>query len=238
MKKFFSIIGAWIKSHVWQSVVIGVVAVAAIGCAITLPIVLSNSNDQPTEQPSEEHKEDPTPTPVPITYVVSKADVTNGTLTLSDSGSFEAGKEITVTATANEGYTLKNITINGETKSTKSTFIFTVSQDLADSDKKIVVGATFEEKAVPVTGIEITGPEEVSVGESITLSIIFTPTGATPTGEITWYIVEGAEYISLPDTKTGNTIVVTGEFEGTGVVKASYDDLLYSQEFSITVTEN
>ena len=87
--------------------------------------------------------------PEPDKYTVSKAAVTNGTLSLSKEGELVEGDQVTATATAAEGYTLKEITINGEAVSTASSYTFTVSEELADEEDKIVVGATFKVASDP-----------------------------------------------------------------------------------------
>ncbi len=45
MKNFFSMIGAWCKSHVWQTVLIGVATVGVVATSIALPIALSHNDE-------------------------------------------------------------------------------------------------------------------------------------------------------------------------------------------------
>lgn len=168
MKKFFLAVIEWIKAHMWKSIIIGAAAAVVVATAITLPIVLTNKDDDtqqedPAEpgEPEDPGEEDPIPPEPKTTYVVSVADVTGGTLSLSGSGEFEAGKEITVNATANPGFTFKTITINGETKATTTPYSFTVSGDLADANKKIVVGATFE-AVIPANPYKVSETEWVA----------------------------------------------------------------------------
>ena len=165
MKKFFTAVIAWIKAHVWQSIVIGVASCAVIAIAITLPIVLSKDKAPANDTPAE-----PTPEPTPITYVVSKEDVSGGTITLSETGAFEVGKEIYVTAEANEGYKFGGITINGELKAETISYNFTVLKDLADNQNKIVVSAIFEQNSpTPEPTTYAVSKQDVD-GGTITLS--------------------------------------------------------------------
>ena len=69
MKQFFMTVIAWIKAHIWQSVVIGVAAAGVIATSITLPIVLSKE-ETPQQEPTETNPNpDPAPTPGPTPIV-------------------------------------------------------------------------------------------------------------------------------------------------------------------------
>lgn len=78
MKQFLMAVIAWIKVHVWQSVVIGVAAVGVIATSITLPIVLSKE-ETPQQEPTETNPNpDPTPGPPPtVKQYTINVSVTN-----------------------------------------------------------------------------------------------------------------------------------------------------------------
>lgn len=78
MKKFFSAIIAWIKAHVWKSVIIGVVSCAVIATAITLPIVLSNKEEPASEEPSNPDVEPPTLDGIAVKAAPTKTTYTAG----------------------------------------------------------------------------------------------------------------------------------------------------------------
>lgn len=233
MKKFIEVIIAWCSKHLWQSILIGVAFAGVVATSITLPIVLSNKNDTDNTETADdsETNEETNPPIVPVanTYNVSYTTNENGTIELTKSGEVEEGVEVTAVVTPKNGYALTGVYINGTLKSNTTSYTFTASSDLADSNKNIVVSATFE---VVLTGISITGDNEVKSSESITLTAAPVPSNAL-FNDVTWSIVSGDDIISLPGTKTGNTIEVSGVNEGEAVVRAQCGTV--SKEFAITV---
>ena len=154
--------------------------------------------------------------PTPITkYAVSVEEATGGTITLSETGEFEAGKEILVTVTPDACYKFVEITINGEAKSTSDSYLFTVSKDLANDQNKIVVSATFEEDSPTPTNyaesFTFSGPIFVVEGETITITAEPLPAGSEFQYDFVWSITEGDEYVTIVGS-TATSVTVRGEY--------------------------
>ena len=78
--------------------------------------------------------------------------------TITGTGTFNHGEEINLTATANEGYTFTNWTMNGNVVSTEATYNFTVTEAVA-----LVANFTLNSYVVTVTANPV-GYGSVSVG--------------------------------------------------------------------------
>ncbi len=83
-----------------------------------------------------------------------------------------------------------------------------------------------------LTGINVTGDDEVAVGGEVTLTASPVPYSAT-LGEVTWSVTAGADFVALPEVKTGASIKVTGVAEGEATIKATCGEFL--KEFTLTV---
>ena len=146
MKQFLMAVIAWIKVHVWQSVVIGVAAAGVIATSITLPIVLSKEEapqQEPTvtnPNPNPDPTPGPGPAPMPVYYTVTVSDydfnhaekvtlIAGGNEITSGSQVLEH-TEVTVLVTyINEGY-LVSLTKNGvEVPEPEIPYIFTVESN-------------------------------------------------------------------------------------------------------------
>ena len=149
MKQFFITAIAWIKVHIWQSVVIGVAAAGVIATSITLPIVLSKEEAPQQEPANTNPNPDPAPTPgpgpapMPVYYTVTVVDDYDRNyaenVTLKAGGNDIASgsqvlehTEVTVLVTyniANEGY-LEKLYKNGvEVPEPETPYIFTVESN-------------------------------------------------------------------------------------------------------------
>ena len=105
---------------------------------------------------------------VEYTVTVSASPTEGGTVT--GGGTFTAGAEATVSATANEGYTFFNWSLNGHTVSTDASYTFTV-----DANKELVANFNLNTYIVtvnvnPVEGGTVTGAGTYSHGQTVTLS--------------------------------------------------------------------
>lgn len=85
-----------------------------------------------------------------------------------------------------------------------------------------------------LTGIDIKGESEVEVDKTVTLKAAPVPYSAT-LGDVTWSIKSGESYVSLPETKTGASIVVTGVAAGEAVLTATCGT--FTKDFTLTVKE-
>lgn len=147
-----------------------------------------------------------------------------------------------------------NISLDLKTTDGNTFVLYRVSCSQSDADK-IVVGTVVKVKAKisrynstretnaagvfvsinnALTAIKITGSEKIQAGNKSTYTASAVPELAS-LGTVTWSIESGESYISLPETKTGSSIEVTGVAEGTAVLKATCGDI--SNIFNIEVTD-
>ena len=101
--------------------------------------------------------------------VTVTANPTNGG-TVAGGGTFEQGSEVTVTATANEGYTFFNWSLDGNTASTNAEYTFTV-----DAEKELVANFNLNTYTItvntnPSEGGSVEGAGTYSHGETVTLT--------------------------------------------------------------------
>jgi len=143
-----------------------------------------------------------------VQYTVSVGTVSNGTVTLSQTGSVDYGTTITVTATANDGYELNQILVNG-TAISGTTFTVTANS---------VVTATFTEKVVEVETYTITivkggkGTGNVTVVESAKAGDAITLTAAGTVNAAGYACVTTA--ITSSDAALTTTKAKTGAYTG------------------------
>lgn len=104
----------------------------------------------------------------------------------------------------------------------------------------ITLYAQWEQKAVSVTGITITGSSSVTKGNSITLTAVTSPDGASNRW-VNWSISSGSSYVeitSVTKTKTGGTVTLKGLAVGTATIIATADDGGgASKTYSVTVKQ-
>ena len=106
-------------------------------------------------------------------YNVSvSANPTNGG-TVTGGGSFSAGSNCTVTASANNGYTFTNWTENGSVVSTNASYTFTVNSNrtlVAHFTQNAPTNYTISVSANPTNGGTVTGGGTFAQGQSCTVS--------------------------------------------------------------------
>ena len=158
MTKFISAVIAWIKLHVWQSIVIGVAAVGVVATSITLPIVLSNNG-------AEQQKDDdgPSAPPAPITnkYTINITNETTqyGTVEMKAGGStivsgsqVDQGTSVTLLFTlVDDIYHLDSLEINGDQKyeaTADEPYVFTADDTVA-TNYIINIKVTFGSSPIP-----------------------------------------------------------------------------------------
>ncbi|MBQ8164201.1 MAG: dockerin type I repeat-containing protein [Clostridia bacterium] len=143
------------------------------------------------------------------TYTVSVGTVSNGTVTVSPSGTVDEGTTVTVTATAATGYELSEILVNG-TAITGTTFTVT-----ADS----VVTATF-------TKIQYT----VSVGTVSNGSLTLNPTGTVDYGTTVTVVATATTGYALSEILVNGTAIEGTTFTVTAdsVVTATFTKIQYT----------
>ena len=90
----------------------------------------------------------------------------------SGGGSYEEGKNVTVTATANSGYTFKNWTENGTQVSTNASYQFTVNKNrtLVANFEKNVNSYTITTSSNPAAGGSTSGGGSYEEGKSVTIT--------------------------------------------------------------------
>ena len=119
----------------------------------------------------------------PVTHTVSVTANPAESGTVSGDGEYEEGEEVTVTATANDGYKFVNWTENGEVVNTDASYTFTVTADRE-------LEAVFEREAAPIAfdgaQIRISGEQGLRFVFSMSREYYATlthPTSYTQTGE-------------------------------------------------------
>ena len=130
----------------------------------------------------------------------TSADETQGTVSgmvgaeVFANGTYNAGTEITLTATANEGYTFVNWTKGGETVSYDATIMFTVTEDASYVANFNVNSYNITANVAPINGGDVTGAGSYDYGTTATL----TATAATGYTFVNW--TEGGEVVSTEST--------------------------------------
>ena len=163
-----------------------------------------------------------------VEYTVPKAAQTltvlanpTGAGDVTGDGSFAAGSSVTVTATANNGYTFANWTENGIQQSTSPNYSFTLAANLTlvanFTTNSVVPSLTANSVTYTVTssagqngGISPNGPEAVAAGGSIT----FTAAPANGYKVNQWLVngtvaQTGGSAYTLQNVTTNNAVAVT-----------------------------
>ena len=95
--------------------------------------------------------------------------------TVSGAGSFEHGQTVTVTATANTGYTFTNWTENDEVVSTDAEYSFSATQNRNLVANFQIITYSISATANPTEAGNITGDGEYPYGQTVTLNAIAAP---------------------------------------------------------------
>lgn len=110
-----------------------------------------------------------------ITYTITAtANPTTGG-TVSGAGTFEHGQTVTVTATANTGYTFTNWTENDEVVSTDEQYSFSATQNRNLVANFQIITYSISATANPTEAGNITGDGEYPYGQTVTLNAIAAP---------------------------------------------------------------
>ena len=110
-----------------------------------------------------------------ITYTITANANPVAGGTVSGAGSFEHGQAVTVTATANTGYTFINWTENDEVVSTNAQYSFTATQNRNLVANFQVNTYNILASANPVVGGTVNGAGEYDHGQSVSLSAVANP---------------------------------------------------------------
>jgi hypothetical protein len=111
--------------------------------------------------------------PPVINYTVSATVSPVNTGTVAGAGTYDNGKQVTLTATPKSGYQFVNWTLNGIEVSKSATYSFTVSKDASlKANFKVVAPATFTVTATanPQEGGVVTGSGTFNTGTLINLT--------------------------------------------------------------------
>jgi hypothetical protein len=161
---------------------------------------------------------------VAVTFSANPATTSNSLLTVTvlanptnagnvtGGGSFVAGSSLTVTATANSGYTFSNWTGNGNVQSTSTNYSFALAADcnLVANFTTNLVNYTVTPSAGSNGSISPTGPQTVVTGGNIT----FTAAPANNYQVNQWLlnglvVQSGGSAYALQDVTTNNDVAVT-----------------------------
>ena len=110
-----------------------------------------------------------------ITYTITANANPVAGGTVSGAGSFEHGQSVTLTATANTGYTFINWTENDEVVSTNAQYSFTATQNRNLVANFQVNTYNILASANPVVGGTVNGAGEYDHGQSVSLSAVANP---------------------------------------------------------------
>lgn len=165
---------------------------------------------------------------VTIEDVASTSLVKGETLQLS--ATVDSTEEVGVTwSTSNDA--IATVSEAGLVTGVKEGNVTITATSKADETQKASIDLTILASDVVPTKVEISSPDQVEIGSSITLEATFTPTNATKT-DVTYSIEAGEEFASLE----GNTL--TGVKEGKVTVKVVVNDTEISSTKEITVISN
>jgi hypothetical protein len=107
-------------------------------------------------------------TPVQYTIAVSASPIAGGTV--SSGGTFPAGSSVTLTATANSGYSFVNWTQNGSVVSTSASYTFTLNSNVTLVANFTAVQYTIAVSASPSAGGTVSGGGTFAAGSSDTVT--------------------------------------------------------------------
>ena len=167
--------------------------------------------------------------------------------TITGAGIYNYGEEVTLSVTANAGYTFINWTKNGEEVSTAMSFTITVTEDATYVANFSVDGYEITATTNPVGAGTITGNGVYNYGEEVTLSVTpnagYTFINWTKDGEevstamsFTITVTEDAAYVANFSVNTYEiTATVNPTDAGTITGTGTYN---YGDEVTLSVTAN
>jgi len=108
----------------------------------------------------------------PVNYTVATQSNPANAGSVTGGGTFASGSSVTVTATANSGYTFANWTINGSAVSSSSSYSFTLATNLnlVANFKALPVNYTIAVSASPSAGGTVSGGGTFVSGSSVTVT--------------------------------------------------------------------
>ena len=160
------------------------------------------------------------PVCVTLYTITATADPTEGG-TVSGAGTYDDGTEITLTATANEGYTFVNWTKGGETVSYDANYTFTVTEDASFVANFSVNSYNITVNISPSVGGTVTGADSYVYGSTATL----TATANTGYHFVNW-------------TKDDVQVSTDAEYSFTVTGDATYVANFELNNYDITVSAN
>ena len=160
------------------------------------------------------------PVCVTLYTITATADPTEGG-TVSGAGTYDDGTEITLTATANEGYTFVNWTKGGELVSLTPTCTLTVTEDAAYVANFVVNSYNITVNISPSVGGTVTGADSYVYGSTATL----TATANTGYHFVNW-------------TKDDVQVSTDAEYSFTVTGDATYVANFELNNYDITVSAN
>ncbi len=141
--------------------------------------------------------------------------------TITGAGSYAEGSSVTLTATANTGYTFLNWTQNGEVVSTNAAYTFTVTGDAAYVANFSANSYTITASTNPTDAGSVTGAGTFAYGSSVTLTA-----------------TANAGYTFSNWTKNGTVVSTNPTYTFTVTGDASYVANFSTASYTITTTAN
>ncbi|MBR3573307.1 MAG: chitobiase/beta-hexosaminidase C-terminal domain-containing protein [Bacteroidales bacterium] len=152
--------------------------------------------------------------------------------TVTGAGQYEYNTDVTLTATANEGYLFNNWTLNGESVSSSDILTFTALENAAYVANFVVMGQVAAPTFTPAAGT-YTSEQDLNVSMSCTTTgatIYYTTDGTTPTQTSTVYSTP----IEITETTTIKAIAMAENMLPSEVAEATYT---INQVYNVYVEE-
>lgn len=157
-------------------------------------------------------------------YALTTSVSPAGAGTVTGAGTYDAGETVSVTATANSGYTFDHWTVNGSMGITNP-----AAQVTMNSDADVVAVFKATGTVTPVTGVAVV----ISWSGS---NLNFAATGATPNGKIGLEMYFVDEYIKLPPFQARDVFTVNASGCASGTLSGFRTDAKILR-FSVVTTE-
>ena len=202
----------------------GLLTVAADETAVTLTVIATSSGDNTKSGRASVTVE---PEPEPITHSIQLSAEPSEGGSVSGGGEVAGGTAVTVTATANEGYTFTGWQENGSTVSTAASYTFT-----ATADRSLVALFEKEEPDNPPEPVDPDEPDEPDnpsdPSEPADPSEPTTPAGPATDNSDGWTAIED----ELDAATGGDTITV--DMNGTTDVPAAVFETVAGKDVDVT----